>query len=206
MAPGIAVKGRNADEAVNPRFGAQIAIRIRALYGEGGVLQPTSFCRQVLNKVGGKAAPLCPAQVEAEQHIGPVLGFESSGTGMQTYDGIVAVVLTAEEVAHFGRADGLLKLGQRAFDLTGRLGVARLGHVKEDHGIGEGLLVLFPGVNRLTQRGAFFEDGLGSVLIVPEVIGGGEFFEPGGTGLFDGNVKDASRVCPPGSGVQSVFP
>jgi hypothetical protein len=115
-------------------------------------------------------------------------------------------VLAAEQLLHFGRTDGLANLDQCGFDLAGRLGVARLGHFKEDESIGERLVLLFPIADCLLQRSAFFEDGLGFLLGVPKFIGGDAFFERGSAGLFSGDVKDASRDCLPGFGVRSVFP
>ena len=206
MAPGVAVKRRDADEPMNPRFGAKIAVGIGAFNGEGGVFQAAAFCRQILGNLGAKAAPLRPAQVQAQQHIGPVLGFESTGAGAQADDRVVAVVLTAEQLVHLGRADGLTNLDQCGFDLVGRLGIAGLGHFKENQGVGQRLLLRFPVADRIAQRGALFEDSLGCVLVVPEFVRADQFFERGDAGLFGGDVKDASRDCLPGSGGQSVFP
>ena len=48
-------------------------------------------------KLGGEAPVLGPAEVHAEQHLGPVLRVGAAGAGVDRDDGVAGVVLAVEE-------------------------------------------------------------------------------------------------------------
>jgi hypothetical protein len=51
----------------------------------------------MLEQLRAEPATLAPAEVQAEQHLGPVLRLETARAGMDLDDRVAGVVLAAEE-------------------------------------------------------------------------------------------------------------
>src|SRR5581483_11340101 len=94
----VRVEGRDADEAVDARLGAEVAEGVRALHHERGALDPRAFAGLLLEDLRLVPAPLRPAQVHPQQHLGPVLRLETARTGVDLDDRAAGVVLAAEEL------------------------------------------------------------------------------------------------------------
>jgi hypothetical protein len=63
-------------------------------------------------------------------------------------------------------------------------------------GIFQPFQMLLPLCDGVSQGRPFLENDLGFVLILPEVICGGQRVEFRGANFFTGDVKDASRAFP----------
>ena len=72
-------------------------------------LDPRLLARRRLLHLDVEAAALGPAQVHAQQHLGPVLRVGAAGAGADGDDGVAGVVLAAEQPR-------LLELGEPALD------------------------------------------------------------------------------------------
>ena len=74
-------------------------------------LQPGFVARLVVDHLALEAAALDPAQVHAQQHLGPVLRLGAACARMNRDDGVLAIVLAAEhllDLAAFDEAGELL--------------------------------------------------------------------------------------------------
>ena len=103
------VEGRDPDQPVDAALGGEQPVGVLAAGDEGRRLQPGLLPRRGLLHLDLEAAPLGPAQVHAQQHLGPVLGVGAARAGVDRDDGVAGVVLAAEEPR-------LLELGQAPLD------------------------------------------------------------------------------------------
>ena len=94
MAAGGGVKRRNADQAVNAFFRFQIAVSIVAFDAEGCTLDARFVAGLHVEDSQFITVPFGPAGIHANQHLRPVLGFRSAGTGVEGNEGVAVVVLT----------------------------------------------------------------------------------------------------------------
>ena len=90
-------------------LGREQPVRVLALGDEGRRLDPRLLARRRLLHLDLEAATLGPAQVHAQQHLGPVLRVGAAGAGADRDDGVAGVVLAAEQPR-------LLELGEPALD------------------------------------------------------------------------------------------
>ena len=60
-------------------------------------LSPASVPGRDLEDLRGEPAPLRPAQVHAQQHVGPVLRVGTAGAGVHRADRVAVVVLAGEQ-------------------------------------------------------------------------------------------------------------
>ncbi len=96
----------------------QLAKGVLADDGEGGGFDARLFAVLVVVHLGFEALLLGPAQVHAQQHLGPVLAFGAARAGMHGDDGVERVGLAVE---HGARFEVLGKCGQ-GFDLALQIG------------------------------------------------------------------------------------
>ena len=108
------VERRLADQPVHAGFGAQPAVRVLALHVDRRALDAGDVAGRVLEHVDGEAAPLAPAQVHAQQHLGPVLRLGAAGAGLNVEERVVRVHLAREHAAELEP----LELLRHAFDLA----------------------------------------------------------------------------------------
>ena len=97
-----------------------------------------------------EAAALAPAEVHAQQHLGPVLRLEAAGAGVDLDDRVAGVVLAAEQPrAARARASSRLDLRRpSARSSRERVGVALLGQLEEDLRLVDALALPLPAVDR----------------------------------------------------------
>ena len=88
-----------------------------------------------------EAPALCPAQVHAQHHLGPVLGVGPPGAGVDLGDGVPLVVLAGEQAAQLeivqGLGDGFRRLAELALQCLELFPTLVDGHGVEGFGIGE---------------------------------------------------------------------
>ena len=89
--------GRQAHQPVDALLGRQQAVDVLALDRDGGALDAGLVALLDLVDLDLEAAALEPAQVHAQQHLGPVLGLGAAGAGVDGDDGAALVELAAEE-------------------------------------------------------------------------------------------------------------
>src|ERR1700759_3007572 len=99
------VRGGGGDAAL----GSEEAVGVLAAGDEGRRLEAGLLPRRGLRHLDVEAAPFGPAQVHAQEDLGPVLGVGAAGAGVDGDDGVAGVVLAAEEAR-------LFELGQARLD------------------------------------------------------------------------------------------
>ena len=84
--------------------------------GQRGALDARFFPGEYVQHFHRKALALCIAGKHPHEHAGPVLGLSAAGPGVQGQNGIVAVVLVAEQQPQFQVRQSLLALFQLALN------------------------------------------------------------------------------------------
>jgi hypothetical protein len=97
VAARLRVEGRDPDQAVDAALGGEQPVGVLALGDEAGRLDPGLLALGRLGHLNLEPAPLGPAQVHPQQHLGPVLGVGAAGARAHRDDGIAGVVLAAEQ-------------------------------------------------------------------------------------------------------------
>src|SRR5271165_4510212 len=130
MAPLGLIEGRNADEAVHADLALQKSEGVLAVHGKRRGLQPSLFTGLVVVEYSLEALPLSPAQIHAQEHVGPILRLGAAGSGMDGDDGVAGVVLAGEQCLGFEtveqlaqRADFALQVGVDALAFFGEIEV-----------------------------------------------------------------------------------
>ena len=107
VAARLGVERRDPDQPVDAALGGEQAVGVLAVGDEGRRLDPRLLAGRRLLHLDLEAAALGPAQVHAQQHLGPVLRVGAAGAGADRDDGVAGVVLAAEQPR-------LLELASRA--------------------------------------------------------------------------------------------
>jgi hypothetical protein len=77
-------------------FSTEIAVGVRSLHRDGGALDAGALTGLDIDQRGFEAVALGPAQVHAQQHLGPILRFGAASARVQGHDRVAGVVLAAE--------------------------------------------------------------------------------------------------------------
>ena len=113
---------------------------------------------------------LGPAQVHAEQHVGPVLGLRSSRTRVKGDDGVALVVFASEERADLEVLDARAEPGEPRFDLGLDAGIAfGLSELVQDGQVFVHTDQVVVRLQVVLEAGQLPELRLRGCLIVPEV-------------------------------------
>ena len=169
MPPGVGIKGRDPHQTVDPLLAFQEPVGIVSLDGKGGAFHPGFFPGEYIQQFHGESLPFRIPGVHPQQHVGPVLGFGAAGPGMEGQDGVVGVILVAEEHAQFQVRQGLPGGFHFAFDFTLEAVVLFLhGHFPEGLHVFQLLVQPVVGLHFAFQVVGFLGHGLGLVRIIPE--------------------------------------
>jgi len=164
---GVGIEGRDAHQAVDTALCFEEAVRERTVELDGGAFDAGAF--SVLEVELGNGPPLFfPVHaVHAQEHLGPVLTFCSTGAGIDLHDGGQFV---------FGLVKGTLELC--LFDLTEGLfvgfaglffgGLAGFPEVEEYGKVFNGRLYRFIELDPVLVELDVFENFRRSFVVVPE--------------------------------------
>ena len=92
-----------------------------------GALDAGLLAFQLVEDLGREAMPLRPAQVHAQEHLGPVGRLGAAGAGADRQDRVAVVVLAGEQERGPLAAEVAVELGRVAVQLGLELGVGALG-------------------------------------------------------------------------------
>src|SRR5262249_33286751 len=179
---------------VHARLRLGVAVGIRSLEAEGRALDARAFPRLQLEQLGLEAAPLGPAEIHAQQHLGPVLRLEATRTRMDLDDGVAGVVLAAQQLLELQRVEALRDALDLAPELVERVGVTFLRQLEVDLRLVHALALPAPSGDGGLHPRVLPGDGLRALGVVPEVGRRRPLAQLGGTLLEAGEVKDASRA------------
>ena len=194
LAPLLRVERADADEAMDAALGAQPAVGAPAIDLDGHALEAGLLALLLVDDLGREAMALGPAQVHAQEHLGPVGGLGAAGAGADGQDGRAVVVLAGEQERGPLAAEVGLEGGGVAVELGLQVGVGRLGEQLDGRlevgGTGQQVV---PGVELGAQAVGLAKDLLGAALVVPEAGLLGQRLELADALLLRPEVKDAPR-------------
>src|SRR5690606_24697034 len=151
-------------------LGRQPAIGVLALDAYGRRLDASNVAAAGLHDLGLPAAILRPAQVHAQQDLGPVLGLGAAGAGLDVEEGVGRVHLAGEHALELQ----LLHLTRKAVDvgldrLHGFGVVLGLGQVEQFGGADQAIGQVADAVDGLVEQGALAPQRLRALGVVPDV-------------------------------------
>ena len=124
------VERREPDEPVDALLGAVEAVGVLALDAEGGGLDAGLLPRARLQQLDLEAAPLGPAHLHPQHHLGPVLGVGAARAGVDGHERVAGVVGAGEQPLQLQRLEPRLDRAERLLDLVGELRIL-LGELDE---------------------------------------------------------------------------
>ncbi|MNL24760.1 hypothetical protein D3C87_1462080 [compost metagenome] len=158
-----------AHQTVHADLGPQPAKRVFALDVHGRALDPGDFTGGQFHDGRVETAFVGPAQVHAQQDVGPVLGFGAAGTGLDVQVRVVRVHFMAEHAAEFQLGQIFLETGQLGDDIAHCAFVVFFnGHVQQVAAIGQTRVQFVQGIDDLRQRSALAAQFLGVFRFVPD--------------------------------------
>ena len=155
---------------MHPALGLEPAVGALARDLEDGRLDPGFLAGTFLDPLDLVAALLRPADVHAEQHLGPVLRFSAAGTGMDLEEAVVAVRLAGEQALQLATLRLVAGRGKRGFRLAVGVFVGLfLGKLSEREAVVQLLLQPLVGGDRRIEASALLHHRAGALGIGPEV-------------------------------------
>ena len=200
VAPVGGVERAEAHEPVHAALGLQQPVHVLALDGERGALEPRLVAVLQVVDLDLEAAALEPAQVHAQQHLGPVLRLGAAGAGVDGEDGAALVVLAAEEAELLAALQVGLEGRDAAHELLQELVVDGVAAQLLAQQLLGGLEIGEAGL----ERGEVLEPALGAavlggdpgglLLVVPEVGSAHALLQRLDLLCQPGGVKDSSAA------------
>jgi len=129
-----------------------------------------------LDQLLAEAAVARPAQVHAQEHLGPVLGVGAAGPGVDRDDGVAAVVVAPEERGFLEAAELAPQRHDRRLDLVELVVRRDLEQLAEVRDLGRERVVA---VEALRQTRVLGREPCRALLIVPEARGAHLLLERG---------------------------
>ena len=117
MPPAVRVVGRDAHEPVDPGLALEVAERPLPFNLDGGTLDPGCLVGEDVDDPGLETLLLGPAQVHAQKHLGPVLGLEPSGAGMNLQKRAVGIITPGEDMGLLDCIEIFLEGGNGLLDV-----------------------------------------------------------------------------------------
>ena len=169
--PAIArIERRLAHQPVHAGLGAQPAEGVVTLHPDRRALDARDLAGRHLDELALEAAPLGPAQIHAQQHLGPVLRLGAAGARLDIEEGVGGVHRPGEHPLEFECAQALVERVQIGLDRGGGFLVLFLGRELQQLG-----RVVQTGAQRLQsahlvlETSALLAECLRLIRIVPDL-------------------------------------
>jgi hypothetical protein len=162
------VEGGDPNEPMHAGFSRHQAVGVVAGEGEGRALEARLVAGLVVDHLAPEPAALRPAQVHAQQHVGPVLRLGPPGARVDGHDRTLLIVLAPQDPLGLGR----LHLGGERVERPGQFPGDVLALLRPLHQHRE---VVLAAPERLLQLEVLFEtpapleDLLGLLGVLPEI-------------------------------------
>ena len=172
-------------------LGGEHAVGEPAVDDERRALDARLVAFLVLDDLDLELMTLCPAQVHAEQHVGPVLGFGSPGAGVEGHDRVALVVLAAEQRPDLELLDARAQRSDPVFQLLldARI-VFGLRELVQDRQVLVLARELVVGLHVVLEAREARQQRFGGRLVVPEIRCAGFLLELGYRRALRVDVKD----------------
>jgi hypothetical protein len=199
VAARLRVERRDPHQAVHALLGGVEAVRVLAVDDERRGLDASLLPRADLGEIDLEAAPLGPAHLHPQQHLGPVLRVRAARARVDGDDRVARVVAAGEQAL-------LLELVQARLDRLALLLELGGDRVVLGRHLLERLEVLDVGLERAEdvqppRRGSVLRRDLGRrVLVVPEAGRLHRLLELGDLRLESSWVKGSPRAASAGRG------
>src|SRR5207248_5859808 len=163
----VLVEGRDAHEAVHAVLRTQQTIGTGAPHDEGRALQARLLAARLIDDLGLESTAFRPLQVHAEQHLDPVLGFDSTLANRDGDDRAVVGVWVREQEVELVCAE--LPGHRRTLlgDLLSQLWIV-LRQLLELHEVAGATLETIPGRDQLAALGGLTGDRAGMTRVIPD--------------------------------------
>ena len=200
--PLLRIERADPHQPVHAALALQPAVGPSAIDREGHALQPRLFALGLVQDLGLEAGAIGPAQIHAQQHLGPVLRLGAAGSGMDRYDRRPLVVWLGQQEPRLhplpvGGEGVQVPLQVRGQPVT-RLAV-RLGQLRD---LGQAVgtrLQAAPGGDLLAQLVGAAKQCLRGLLVVPQIGIAAACGQLGELGFLGGQVKGAPPCRPRGA-------
>ncbi len=194
-----ASKGEMRTSRCTPRSAASSPKAYRPFTMKVADSSPASWPSVASSTSMVEAAPLGPAGVHAQHHLGPVLRVGAPGTGMDLGHGVAVVVGSGEQGAELERGQSAVEVVEHLFDLGAqRLVGLLLDELVEGLGVGQLLGQLGQLVEVVGDPAQLGGDLPGVVGVVPQAGFGGGLLQLGPPALPAGPCPGSARPRPPG--------
>ena len=197
---GVAARGlierRDPDQPVHPCFREEQAVRVIARHGNRCALDTRLVSGLEIDDLAREPAALRPPEVDAQQHLGPILRLGAAGAWMHGEDGVGMVVRAAEHLLGLGclNLDGKIVEPVRQI-VNDRLALA--GPLDQDIEVVVAPLQRLRKLAVLLEPATAAEYALRALGVVPEVGRGRGLLQPRDFVSRAGCVKDSSANRPP---------
>src|SRR5579863_1390792 len=153
-------------------FGLEIAIRELAVHLEGRILDSAAVAGLQIGEIGLVAAPLGPAEVETEKHLGPILSLSAAGPRMDRDDRAEAIVFASEHQLEFLALELCARGLKCGCGFASRLRIVHpffFGHREEELRLFERFLQKLVARELGADAVLLLEDRLGVLRAIPEI-------------------------------------
>ena len=155
-------------------FGREKSEGVLAFDADRGGFESRAFAGRQIHDGGAKPFALRPAQIHAQQHLGPILRFHAAGAGLDRHDGVQAVVFAGKQRERLEFGDICVGGGDFALDIAeqrvalGRVGFF-FGEMKIRLDIAQRARELLVGRDDSFRDFALLENFLRLFLVLPEI-------------------------------------
>ena len=166
----VGIERRFAHQTVHADLGLEPAVGVVALDAERRALEPGDFARRGFEQFGFPAFVLAPAQVHAQQHLGPILRLGAAGAGLDVDECVRAVHLAGEHALEFELLDFRGEAVDIVRDRGGRAFVVLADRkIEQIAGLAERIGQRADAADDAFERRALLAEVLRALRVVPDV-------------------------------------
>jgi hypothetical protein len=191
VTPGRLIERRDAHQSVHAGFRRKQTVGVVTRDRDRDALEPGLLSGLVVDDLGPEAAPLRPAEIHSQQHLGPVLRLGPAGAGMNGHERVLAIVLAPQHLLDLARLHFLVECVERPRDV-GFNGFAGGGPLEQHRQVVGLASQRHHEVAVLLETSSTLQNFLRFSLVFPEIGRGGARLEAGQFFVRASTFKDNS--------------